>query len=361
MAETAGSSGTDIPMIDGVEGLTAAWVSAAMSRHTGGARVASLERTPVGTGQVADTVRLEVTWEPDGAGPASLIAKVTAADETSRAAAAMTRTYEIEHAFYRDLADSLQVRSPHCYHCDHDAPGNRYVLVLEDLAPARQGDQIAGCTPDEAALAVDELVRLHAPRWGDPALRDLPWLNRHDPDAGDSSGFFQTLADGFLERYADTLEPEIADLVRRFAPRVAVYGAQRAEPHTVVHSDYRLDNLLFGGDRVGVVDWQTVTLGPAVADLSYFLGASLRTEDRRTHERDLVARYVEALSAAGIEDLDLDGAWEQYRVHSFAGLLMAVAASMLVTRTERGDEMFMVMAHRHGRHALDLDAEKVLG
>lgn len=348
-------------MIDGADDLTAQWVGAAMARHTGGARVTSIQRTPVGTGQVADTYRLELTWDPEGAGPATLIAKVTAADETSRGAAALTRTYEIEHAFYRDLAHTLEVRSPRCYHCDHDAPGNRYVLLLEDLAPARQGDQIAGCSPDEAAQAVDELVRLHAPRWGDPALRDLPWLNRHDPDAQDGSGFFQMLADGFLERYAEALEPEIADLVRRFAPKVSAYGAQRAEPLTVVHSDYRLDNLLLGGDRVGVVDWQTVSLGPAVADLSYFLGASLRTEDRRTHERDLVGRYVEALGAAGIDDLDAEGAWEQYRVHSFAGLLMAVAASMLVTRTDRGDEMFMVMAHRHGRHALDLDAEGLLG
>jgi hypothetical protein len=28
---------------------------------------------------------------------------------------------------------------------------------------------------------------------------------------------------------------------------------------------------------------------------------------------------------------------------------------MLVEQTERGDDMFMAMAHRHARHALDLD------
>jgi hypothetical protein len=33
---------------------------------------------------------------------------------------------------------------------------------------------------------------------------------------------------------------------------------------------------------------------------------------------------------------------------------------MLVERTERGDEMFMVMAHRHARHVLDLDAVQLL-
>jgi hypothetical protein len=39
---------------------------------------------------------------------------------------------------------------------------------------------------------------------------------------------------------------------------------------------------------------------------------------------------------------------------------MAVIASKLVVRTERGDDMFMVMAHRHGQHALDVGAERLI-
>ena len=42
------------------------------------------------------------------------------------------------------------------------------------------------------------------------------------------------------------------------------------------------------------------------------------------------------------------------------GLLMAVGASMLVERTERGDEMFMTMASRHSQHVLDLDATELI-
>ena len=38
---------------------------------------------------------------------------------------------------------------------------------------------------------------------------------------------------------------------------------------------------------------------------------------------------------------------------------MAVGASMLVERTERGDDMFMAMAHRHAAHAIDLDAHAI--
>ena len=47
---------------------------------------------------------------------------------------------------------------------------------------------------------------------------------------------------------------------------------------TVVHNDFRLDNMLFSdaADRapLTVVDWQTVGLGRGPGDIAYFLGSS---------------------------------------------------------------------------------------
>jgi hypothetical protein len=106
---------------------------------------------------------------------------------------------------------------------------------------------------------------------------------------------------------------------------------------------------------VVVVDWQTCSLGPGVSDLAYFVGGSLSVEDRRTHEEDLVRDYQRRMSAAGVE-LGWDDLWSQYRRYTVGGLIMAIIASMLVKRTDRGDEMFLAMAERAGRHALDLEA-----
>jgi aminoglycoside phosphotransferase (APT) family kinase protein len=171
------------------------------------------------------------------------------------------------------------------------------------------------------------------------------------------------LYDGFRTRYTERLDPDVFGLCERFIPRLASYLAERPGPWTVAHGDYRLDNLLFGteagGPPVAVVDWQTVAHGPGIADLSYFIGAGLLPDDRRAHEHDLVRAYHASLSASGVA-LDWDDCWRQYRRHTFAGLVMAVAASMLVEQTERGDDMFMAMANRHGRHALDLDAEALI-
>jgi hypothetical protein len=108
-----------------------------------------------------------------------------------------------------------------------------------------------------------------------------------------------------------------------------------------------------------VLDWQTPGIGHGVSDVSYFLGGSLLVDDRRAHERELLARYRTKLAAHGVE-LSEDDAWIAYRRTAFAGLNMAIIASMLVGRTDRGDDMFMAMAERAGRHALDLDSEALL-
>jgi hypothetical protein len=82
-------------------------------------------------------------------------------------------------------------------------------------------------------------------------------------------------------------------------------------------------------------------------------------QDRRDHERELVGRYLTDLALHGVE-LDEDEAWTAYRRYAFSGLMMAIVASMLVGRTDRGDDMFMAMAERAGQHALDLDSEALL-
>ena len=151
---------------------------------------------------------------------------------------------------------------------------------------------------------------------------------------------------------------------RHLFPRIDAYLQPRPGPRTVQHADYRLDNLLFGGDQaappVTVVDWQTVTLGPGPADVSYFLGAGLVPEQRRAHEQELVRSYHEQLVSGGVTGYGWDDCMTEYRRHAYAGYIMAVGASILVERTDRGDEMFLTMARRHAAQVDDLDAAALL-
>ncbi len=345
----------------GAADLTAGWLTTALAAHSGGARVADVTAQRIGHGMVADSIRLSVTWDRDTTAPTRYVAKVPAAAQDSRDAAAATSTYLREAAFYNELAGTVDVHRPPCYLALHDPATNDYVVLLGDLAPAEAGDQIAGCTVDEAAAVIPELVALHSPRWADATLLDLPWLDRPGTSSGeDTKQFVTTLVPAFVERYADTVEPSAMELIERFVPRLDEYLDDRPEPWTVVHGDFRLDNLLFGGERVAVLDWQTVRIGPAMSDIAYFIGSALQPSDRRAHEEMLVRDYHDRMRVAGVA-LEWDDCWAGYRLSGFDGLLMGMLASMLVARTERGDEMFMAMVNRHGRQLLDLDAEALIG
>jgi hypothetical protein len=329
------------------------------------ASVASFVTTPIGTGQMADSVRFTLAYDTEELGaPASVVVKLAAADDTSRATGVALRSYETEVRFYQLVAPTVDISVPRCYFADVDGESEWFTLVLEDLAPAVPGDQLAGCSVDEAALALSELAKLHTPRWGDGTLAELPWLHRNTPERVKfGAELIAGLLPGFIDRYTDQLDAELISLGERLMPKIEAWMTEHPQPWTVQHGDYRLDNMLFGGPGsrpLAVVDWQTATYGPPLADASYFLGAGLVEQDRRTNERELLREYYQALMAAGIEGYSWQRCWSDYRRFTFSGFLMAVAASMLVERTPRGDEMFMTMARRHGAHILDLEAEDML-
>ena len=345
--------------------VTAEWLDRVLrdaGRLDDGMRVVGFDREDIGTGQVGANIRYRLRYE-GASGPASVVAKFAAADETSRSTGVMTRTYETEVDFYRELADTVDISRPACYLASIVSGTADLVLVFEDLAPRVQGDQIAGCDLARAELAMDEAARLHGPRWGDDTLLRHEWLAAGVAGTGGIAGFYDLTWDRFVERYTTRLTSEALEVGRALHERIADWVAYQPLALTLAHGDYRLDNMLFGppdGDRpLVVVDWQTVRLGCGTSDVAYFLGAGLQRDVRRAHERDLVARYHAALGAYGV-DYPFDACWEDYRRYSFSGYVMAVIASVLVGRTDRGDDMFMAMANRHAAQAVDLDATELL-
>jgi len=350
------------------EELTVDWLTARL-RSAGLLGAASVRRftvEPVGTGQMGDSFRLRLELDPPGDGaPTSIVGKFTAADEQSRSTGVSMRTAEVEVRFYQQVAPTLPARTAACYYAEVDPATARFVLLLEDLAPRTPGDQVAGCSLDEAALALEELAKVHAPRWGDRSLEQLEWLNRRDPQSVEALvAIFPHLWTGFVDRYGQRLSEQVVRVGDAFFPRFGQYMQPSSEPCTVQHADYRVDNLLFGGpaeEPLAIVDWQTVTLGPGAADVAYFMGGSLPVEDRRRNEAELLHHYLEVAAVHGLRAYSFDDLWLDYRRHAYSGLVMAVGAAMMVARTDRGDDMFLAMAQRHAAHVEDMDALSLLG
>ncbi len=330
--------------------------------HSG--RIDQVEATPIGTGQMAHSVRLAITYDGPSDGPSSLVGKFPSADANSRGIGRSLRAYEIEVGFYRQVAPTVGVRLPRCLYAGFDADTHDFVLLLEDLAPAEAGDQLLGCSADFADRVLDQAVAYHAPRWNDPTLEGIAWLNRSSPEAAATmAALVASLLPGFIERYGARLDADVLGGLELGMEHIEPWWQGPGGARTLVHGDLRLDNLLIDqeADRVWVVDWQTLVLGNGVADVSYFIGGNLLPDERRATETDLVRGYHQRLLAAGVGDLPWDECWRLYRHGSWYGVFLTVGASMLVERTERGDEMFLTDLARHVRHALDLDALGVVG
>lgn len=347
-------------------GLTAQWLSGALQRAGYDVAVAEVSATQIGTGQIGKCLRLALRYVGEqGDAPDTLIAKLPSDDVQSRMTGVALRNYLKEVRFYQTLAQQLTIATPRCYFSEIIEEGPQFLLLLEDLAPAVQGDQLAGTHATVAQAALAQLVGLHAPSWNNAPLLAYEWLGGA-PDAGEDAvgALYRAQLPGFMERFGAQLAAPERDLIATYGDSIGRLLRPEGAPNALVHVDYRLDNLMLNEElqppSVTTVDWQSITVGSPLNDVAYFIGAGLKKVDRRACEEDLVRGYYQALLEQGIADYSWDACWRDYRLGTFAGFGVTVIASMLVQQTVRGDEMFQTMARRHSRHALDLDAGALL-
>jgi hypothetical protein len=350
--------GKEVSVLRRPQDLTDEWLATAL----GTGRIESFHIESIGTGQMSETRRVLIDYDPraDG-GPATVVLKTASENENSRAAGVGLGIYEREVCFYRDLAPRVGGPLAGCHLAAIEPREGWFTLLLEDVAPAVQGEQIAGCSVEQARLAIHELAKLHAPLFADSQLGATPWLNQANVL---NQALMTQLLPAFIERHGERVAPEHQEVCRRFVASLDGWVADRRPPLGLVHGDYRLDNMLFGGEAAPrpfvAVDWQTVSWGPVMTDVAYFLGGSLQLEDRRKHEQALVREYFQALHACGVRGFEWEDCWMGYRRQSFLGILMTVGPAMLVERTDRGDDMFLTTLARYGQQVLDLDALALL-
>ncbi len=311
---------------------------------------------PIGTGQVGDSVRFTLEFAGE-ANPVTLAGKFAAADPTSRGTAAMLGLYAKEVRFYRDLAPQLPIRTPGVLFADMADDGASFCLIFEDLGPARGGNQIAGCTAEDARAVVAQAAALHAPSWHSEDILALDWLQPAPAAAAQVKALYPQAQAIFRERYRDTIEPEFMALCDELAEITAATD-RAAQRVSLVHGDFRLDNVLFdikgGAEPVAVLDWQTLTIGNGLTDIGYFLGCGIGDGLRRAHEGELLALYCAEMTARGVP-LSVEAIWDDYVLGALHGVSTAVFSSAFVVRTERGDANFLSMArgacalaHQHG-------------
>lgn len=336
--------------------VTAAWLADVLARRGTAADVASVDVAPVGTGQTGATFRVTATYGTNAHSlPDSFILKLPSGDDAVRDRVSLG--YRSECAFYQSVAERVTIPIPECFHCEITDEGASYALLLADQAPAVQGDQIAGCGVEEARLAVRALAGLHGPTWCDPHWQSFEGLAMSitGEDAIRGMGEIAKMAAGItVDKLQGKLNDADAETLVAAMALVTPWLLNAPERFALLHGDYRLDNLLFDGERVAVVDWQTLGIGLAGRDLAYFTGTSLEPELRVQVERGLVSEYHEALREQGVGDYDADTCWHDYRLGMIQVPLISALGCAFSIETERGDDMMAAMLRRGCQAIRDL-------
>ncbi len=333
--------------------VTADWLSAELD-----VGIDSIDVRPIAAGEGFMGQLARVTIDsPDPNAPAAVIVKLPTADPGGQMIGQMSRVWEREFHFYDELASSMAIRVPRALVNIEDPP----CLVLEDLAPAVPGDHVKGATIEQAERAIDTLAQLHAAWFEDPRLKELAWMpGIDDPQILAMGPMFELGWPTFLERYGASLPERCLRWCERFVSDIPEWIQRHiATPTTLVHGDFRLDNLFFLDDgSVAVIDWQMAMRAPGQTDVVYFCANNLTSDLRRTHDRSLIERYVAELHRLGVpsDAVTVPLVWQGYR----EGLLFYAAsfgASLLTINpaNERGVALFDALVHRTFSAVDDLD------
>jgi hypothetical protein len=352
---------TALPML---HDLDAAWFTATLrnaGRLASDVSVSTATMSPLSgvAGMMSHVMRCTLSYDEATDAPATVIVKGATSDPQRRFIAKVARMYAREVLFYQRLAVVAPVRIPVGIFADFDPETADFVLVLEDVGELRSIDQVAGASADEAVRAVRCMAKWHAKWWGSAELPELSndfyaWNGEFNKEAFPMI-FAQNWATA-REAYAERLPPEIVHVGDNFVANASQILDDLMGPNTLVHSDFRADNLMLDGDDVVLIDFQMVSVGCGMLDFAFFVGQSLTVESRAMNFDALLTIYLAELAAHGVEFSRAE-AIDKYKRALVFGLAWPVSmAGSLAHLDDRGKALTYAMLERFISAVMDSGA-----
>lgn len=284
------------------------WLTKHAPNLAGGIDTWSAKRLPAG--------QSNPTWLLRRAGDSSWVLRA----KPGPAAALLPSAHAIEREFrvQRALEGSgVPVPRVHALCEDESVIGAAFYLMDHVEGRILRDATLPGMSPAERAAIHAEALRVLA------ALHRVDWRDRGLSDFGRTEGFFTRMVSRWTRQYRATqtdrieaMEALIDWLPRHVEQAELATAASGASGTTIVHGDYRLENLIFHPTEprvLAVLDWELSTLGHPLADLAYycmawhnppgvlrgFAGTDLSTAGIPT-EREAIERYC---ALVGRDDL----------------------------------------------------------
>jgi hypothetical protein len=352
-----------IPTIDSID---AAWFTT-MLRSAGklgpsqSVATATATRMGAGEGMASLLWRVALSYDASGAptdAPTSLIVKLATDDPHRLFIMQTAKFYAREVRFYDELAADAPVRVPNCIHAAIDPETSLFILVLEDVGQLRHVDQLVGCGFDDAVQALRTLAKFQA-RWWGKDLSDL--ATTFLPMDDGFNGFVVPMLHGQNWPAARDVRPDlwpddVSTFLDGFVPKVPQILDGLMGENTLIHNDYRVDNLLWDGDEIVVLDFQMSSIASGLIDFAYFVGQSIPKEVRKERFDELLDAYIGELAANGVT-LDRATALDKYRRALVFGFMWPLGLmGGYESLDPRGKELAQTMLDRHLSAVADCDA-----
>ena len=362
------ASGRPVALPRSVSALTPEWFTAMFQVRGERARVTAVDCEPLaeGVGLMSHLTRVWLRYG-EGMGPSSVVVKLPTASEQNRQVAQAFDNYRREVHFYQQAANRTPMRTPALYHADLDERGD-FVLVLEDLSGWELGDQVRGATAQQAKCCMTALAELHATFWNRVDEGDLDWIPDTWPSLM-SEGLLEgtvSLYESFSSHFGGLLPTALQHLKDRYVdalPRLQQW--MNAGPRTVIHGDFRMDNLFFsrqpGESAMACCDWQGSLRGKGIHDVAYFLSGSVPVALRRRDEASLIRLWLAGLEAGGVHGYLFADAWEDYRrAVLMLWCYVVIIGGGLDASSPRGDRWVEEMVRRSCSAMQDLGCLELL-
>ncbi|MEM7138766.1 MAG: phosphotransferase [Myxococcota bacterium] len=186
--------------------------------------------------------------------------------------------------------------------------------------------KLEDCSPDERTHVYDELIRVLA------AIHNVDLTKVGLDEYGRHGGYVERQVKRWTKQYLASQTAEVGAMNRLIEWLSA--NLPEDDATTLVHGDYRLDNMIFHPTEpraLAVIDWELSTLGHPLSDLAYIcmlydvalpkigglLGVDFETSGIPDEAR-FVARYCELTGRSGIPDLGYYKAFSLFRLAAIA-------------------------------------------
>ena len=223
--------------------------------------------------------------------------------------------------------------------CEDESIIGRAFYVMEFVEGRVLWDQsLPGMTTAQRSAIYDEMNRVIA------ALHKVKFSACGLADYGKPGNYFERQIGRWSRQYQASVTRPIAEMdsLMQWLPANIPASARDADMVSIVHGDFRLDNLLFHPDQprvLAVLDWELSTLGHPLADFSYHCmawhippgtfrgigGLDVASLGIPT-EAEYIARYCERTGLATPQALQAD--WNFYLAYNLfrlAAILQGIA------------------------------------